>query len=183
MDGRQDVGHARRLRAGPQGLAAWTEPRASPRPVTPAAALDMSPSCSQAGGGAPLHQGPPRRRTEGAPCPLTRTRAGQTGPAAAASGSWPRPASLSPAHGGERVPTRTGFHAAPRHGTPTRGRRRGLGLVGGRADPKPHGALSRQTPRGRERLRKAGPAAPAPPRSDLRPPPASGQSCWWDERV
>lgn len=51
MDGRQDVGHARRLRAGPQGLAAWTEPRASPRPVTPAAALDMSPGCSQAGGG------------------------------------------------------------------------------------------------------------------------------------
>lgn len=53
MDGRQDVGHARRLRAGPQGLAAWTEPRASPRPVTPAAALDMSPGCSQAGGGTP----------------------------------------------------------------------------------------------------------------------------------
>lgn len=53
MDGRQDVGHARRLRAGPQGLATWTEPRASPRPVTPAAALDMSPGCSQAGGGHP----------------------------------------------------------------------------------------------------------------------------------
>lgn len=170
MDGRQDVGHARRLRAGPQGLAAWTEPRASPRPVIPAAALDMSSGCSQVGG-APLHQGPPRRRTEGAPCPLARTRAGQTGPAAAASGSWPRPASLSPAHGGERVPTRTGFHAAPRHGTPTRGRRRGLGLVGGRADPKPHGALSRQTPRGRERLQKAGPGCTCS--APQRPPTSS----------
>lgn len=178
MDGRQDVGHARRLRAGPQGLAAWTEPRVLPRPVT--VAVPRDPGCCPGhvtrllagGGGAPLHQGPPRRRTEGAPCPLARTRAGQTGPAAAASGSWPRPASLSPAHGGERVPTRTGFHAAPRHGTPTRGRRRGLGLVGGRADPKPHGALSRQTPRGRERLRKAGPGCT---RSAPQRPPTSSR--------
>lgn len=190
MDGRQGG------RAGPAGrrsraAAACRSPGTGRVDRTASVAAPRDPGCCPGhvtqllagGGGAPLHQGPPRRRTEGAPCPLARTRAGQTGPAAAASGSWPRPASLSPAHGGERVPTRTGFHAAPRHGTPTRGRRRGLGLVGGRADPKPHGALSRQTPRGRERLRKAGPAAPAPPRSDLRPPPASGQSCWWDERV
>lgn len=43
MDGRQDVGHARRLRAGPQGLAAWTEPRVLPRPVT--VAVPRDPGC------------------------------------------------------------------------------------------------------------------------------------------